>query len=97
MAGDAAGEADHAQGPTTCALLDIAAVFLSQLSADYPSPAPRPLALSITTHTRTHEYLLTLQRTAEKIKDPMFRFFEREVTIGVKLLKQVIVAMPAAA
>ncbi len=29
------------------------------------------------------------QRTAEKIKDPMFRFFEREVVVGVKLLKQV--------
>lgn len=30
-----------------------------------------------------------LERTAEKIKDPMFRYFEREVTIGANLLKLV--------
>jgi dynein heavy chain 1 len=30
-----------------------------------------------------------LQRSAEKIKDPLFRFFEREVGIGSKLLRQV--------
>lgn len=33
--------------------------------------------------------LPTLQRSAEKIKDPLFRFFEREVGIGSKLLQQV--------
>ena len=31
----------------------------------------------------------SLRRTAEKIKDPMFRFFEREVVMGVRLVKQV--------
>lgn len=30
--------------------------------------------------------LQPLKRTAEAIKDPLFRFFEREVTIGLKLL-----------
>ncbi|XP_077971534.1 cytoplasmic dynein 1 heavy chain 1-like isoform X1 [Styela clava] len=30
-----------------------------------------------------------LLRTAENIKDPLFRFFEREVNLGVKLLKDV--------
>jgi len=32
-----------------------------------------------------------LERTTENIKDPMFRYFEREVTIGSKLLALVSV------
>lgn len=34
--------------------------------------------------------LTGLRRTAENIKDPMFRFFEREVNIGIRLLVQVM-------
>lgn len=34
------------------------------------------------------ESLAALERSAEKIKDPMFRYFERECTIGLKLLLQ---------
>ncbi len=30
-----------------------------------------------------------LKRTAENIKDPLFRFFEREVTSGSRLLRDV--------
>ena len=33
--------------------------------------------------------LETLRRTADNIKDPLFRFFEREVTSGSKLLKTI--------
>lgn len=28
-----------------------------------------------------------MKRTVENIKDPLFRFFEREINLGVKLLK----------
>eukprot|EP00052_Salpingoeca_macrocollata_P029602 m.302295 g.302295 ORF g.302295 m.302295 type:complete len:4671 (+) comp22998_c0_seq14:51-14063(+) len=35
------------------------------------------------------EKLTGMERTAESIKDPLFRFFERENTIGRKLLKRV--------
>ena len=31
--------------------------------------------------------LITLKRTAENIKDPLYRFFEREVNLGYKILK----------
>lgn len=37
------------------------------------------------------EKLTPLSRTADSIKDPMFRYFEREINIGVSLLKQVCV------
>ena len=33
--------------------------------------------------------LETLRRTAENIKDPLFRFFEREVNSGARLLHSV--------
>jgi len=33
--------------------------------------------------------LSSLRRTAENIKDPLFRFFEREVNLGLDLLRQV--------
>ncbi len=33
--------------------------------------------------------LQPLRRTAENIKDPLFRFFEREITVGIRLLQQV--------
>ncbi|XP_065208173.1 dynein heavy chain, cytoplasmic isoform X2 [Planococcus citri] len=36
------------------------------------------------------ESLQTLKRTAENIKDPLYRYFEREVNSGSKLLKDVI-------
>lgn len=32
----------------------------------------------------------TLRRTAENIKDPLFRFFEREVNTGARLLQDVL-------
>ncbi len=35
------------------------------------------------------ERLTTLNRTAESIKNPLFRFFDREISIAAKLLKQV--------
>lgn len=34
--------------------------------------------------------LQTLKRTAENIKDPLYRYFEREVNSGSRLLKDVI-------
>ncbi|XP_005182290.1 dynein heavy chain, cytoplasmic isoform X3 [Musca domestica] len=34
--------------------------------------------------------LQTLKRTVENIKDPLYRYFEREVTMGAKLLQTVI-------
>lgn len=34
--------------------------------------------------------LVTLKRTIENIKDPLYRYFEREVTMGAKLLQTVI-------
>jgi dynein heavy chain 1 len=30
-----------------------------------------------------------LRRTVENIKDPLYRFFEREVNLGAKLLKEI--------
>ena len=30
-----------------------------------------------------------MRRTAENIKDPLFRFFEREVNVGIKLLNDI--------
>jgi len=35
------------------------------------------------------ETIDALERTADKIKDPMFRFFEREVNLGIQFLKTV--------
>jgi dynein heavy chain 1, cytosolic len=35
------------------------------------------------------EKLTTLTRTADSIKDPMFRYFEREINVAARLLKQV--------
>lgn len=32
----------------------------------------------------------TLRRTVENIKDPLYRFFEREVAAGASLLQQVL-------
>lgn len=34
--------------------------------------------------------LQTLRRTVENIKDPLYRFFEREVAAGASLLQQVL-------
>lgn len=34
--------------------------------------------------------LQTLKRTVENIKDPLYRYFEREVNFGSKLLQEVI-------
>jgi dynein heavy chain 1 len=34
--------------------------------------------------------LLPIRRTVENIKDPLFRFFEREINTGIKLLKKVV-------
>jgi hypothetical protein len=38
----------------------------------------------------TQEELAALKRTVENIKDPLYRFFERECTIGRNLLKTVL-------
>merc|ERR1719192_2167061 len=35
------------------------------------------------------EKLTPLRRTAENIKDPLYRFYEREVNLGCKILKRV--------
>ena len=35
------------------------------------------------------ESIASVKRTAEKIKDPLFRFFEREIVSGQKLLETV--------
>ena len=35
------------------------------------------------------ESIASVKRTAEKIKDPLFRFFEREIVSGQKLLEAV--------
>ena len=34
--------------------------------------------------------LVPLRRTADNIKDPLFRFFEREVNSGINLLQSVL-------
>lgn len=35
-------------------------------------------------------FFQTLRRTVENIKDPLYRYFEREVNSGAKLLRDVI-------
>ena len=35
------------------------------------------------------ESIPAVKRSAEKIKDPLFRFYEREIVSGQKLLEQV--------
>lgn len=34
-------------------------------------------------------HLAPLRRSADNIKDPLFRFFEREINVGIRLLIQV--------
>lgn len=42
------------------------------------------------TKTYLSSKLQTLRRTVENIKDPLYRFFEREVAAGASLLQQVL-------
>ena len=39
--------------------------------------------------TNLPKNLTTMKRTVENIKDPLYRFFEREVNLGVKILERV--------
>ena len=64
--------------------------FWSVTDIEVPNLHQITSLLSVNPMSTVQEELAALKRTVENIKDPLYRFFERECTIGRNLLRTVL-------